>query len=117
MTHPHLGMLLETFEKRIGSIYGLKISTAILTAANFLHLSTKGMADELCPIADTQYRQTAHETTEVHLESLRIMNTIRRAAKDDANDIRVVLRVFVVRQNLAERIEFSNTASNELCGL
>lgn len=51
------------------------------------------------------------------LEGFRIMHTIRRTAEDDANHVGVVLRIFVIRQNLAERIEFAHTTADELRGL
>ena len=117
MTHPHLRMLLKALEERIGGVDRLEISAAILTAIGLLNLTAKGVGDELSTIADTQYWDAAYKLLQVDLKGFGIVNRIRRAAQDDANHRRVVLGELIVRQNLAEGIQFTHTTAYQLCGL
>ena len=117
MAHPYLRVLFKTFKEGVRRVHRLEISTAILTAVGLLNLSSKGMRDELCAIADSQYRDTTHKLLEINLERLRVVNRVRRATQDDSNHTRVVLRELVVGQNLAEGIQFTDTTTYQLRGL
>ena len=97
MTHPNLRAIVETAEKRVFRIDRIEMRTAILTRVSLLNLTSEGMRYELCTIADTKHRKTSHEPVKVHLESLRVVNGIRRAAENDSDNVTVVLWVLVVR--------------------
>ena len=45
------------------------------------------------------------------------MYRIRRTTQDDTDDIGVVFGKLVIRHNLAEGIQFTDTTANELRGL
>ena len=90
---------------------------AIFATISLLYLATIGMGDILCTIADTQHRQPADKLTEVNLEGLRVVDRERRATEDDSDDGGIILRKLVVRKNLAEGVELSDTTSDELRGL
>ena len=117
MTHPHLGILLKAFEQGVLRIYCLQIGTAILTGISFFHLTSKRIGNILCAIADAEHGQFANKLVEVNLKSLRIMYRIRRTTQDDTDDIGVVFGKLVIRHNLAEGIQFTDTTANELRGL
>ena len=117
MAHPHLRVRLETLEERVGGIKRLQVGPSILTGVGTFHLSTIGVGDELCAIADTQHRQTAHKLTEVDAEGLRVVHGIGRPTEYHADDRRVVGRKLIVGQDFAERVEFAHAASDELGGL
>ena len=75
------------------------------------------MRDELCSVADAQHGETTDELAQVNLESLGVVDAVRRSAEDDTNHIGVVLRELVVRQNLAKGVELTDTTADELRGL
>ena len=95
----------------------LQVGTTILTAVSSFHLSALGKREELSTIADAEYRNTADKLAQIYLESFRIMNGVRATAQDDTNDRWVILWKLVVRHDLAEGIEFTDTTADELCGL
>ena len=117
VAHPHLRLLLESLEERVGGVYGLQVGAAVFAAVGLLHLAAERMADELGAIADAQHGQTTHEARQVYLEGLGIVHAVGRTAEDDAYHVAIVLGVLVVRQNLAKRIEFAHTPADELGGL
>ena len=82
-----------------------------------LHLTALGVREELSTVADAEYRNAADKLAQIYLESFRIMNGIRATAQDDTNDRWVILWKLVVRHDLAEGIEFTDTTADELCGL
>ena len=114
MTHPDLRTLLKALEKRIVEINGFEVSTSVLTGIGLLHLTTEGMGDELCTIADAQHWQTPHKLRQIDLESLRIMHAIRRAAEYHANHRGIILRKLVVRHDLTEGVKLTHTTTNQL---
>jgi hypothetical protein len=75
------------------------------------------VTDKLGTVADAENWQTAHEAVKVYLECLWIMHGIRRAGKDNADNVLVILRVLIVRHDFTERVKLTNTTSNELSGL
>ena len=118
MTHPYLRVLVKSFKQWICSVDGFQIGTTILTRVGLFNLATKCVRNELCTIADAQHRHLTNKLREVNLKCLWVVNRIRRTAKDDTDDIGiVVLRILVVRQNLTEGVEFTHPAANELRGL
>ena len=86
MAHPYLRMLVESTEQGIGSVDGLQMSSAILTAVSLFHLTAEGMADVLGSIADAEHRHTAYKLAKVYLEGLWVVNAVRRTAEDHAYD-------------------------------
>ena len=117
MGHPDLGTRRKALEERIIEIDGLEIGPSVLTAVGLLHLSAKGVTDELRTIADAQHRNLTHELAQVHFERLRVMNRIRRSAQYHTNHRGVVFRELVVRQDLTESIKLADTPAYELRGL
>ena len=117
MTHPHLRLLLELLKERIRGIYRLKVGTSILARIGLLDLSTKCVRDKLGAVADAQYRDAPNKLRQVDLKGLGIVNREGRTAQDHTNHRRIVLRELVVRQNLAEGIQFTHTTANQLCRL
>ena len=117
MAHPYLRVLLKTLKEGVRRVHRLEISTAILTTVGLLNLSAEGVRDELCAIADSQYRDTAHKLPEINLERLWVVNRVRRATQDDTNHTGIVFRELVIGQNLAEGIQFTDTTAYQLCGL
>ena len=75
------------------------------------------MRDKLSTIADAQHGHTAYKLREVNLKRLGVVDRVGRATEDDANDVGIVLRVLVVRQNLTEGVQFAHSAAYELRGL
>jgi hypothetical protein len=64
--------------------------------------------DQLSTIANTQYRILTDDRAQIHLKGRRIMYGIRASAEDDADDVFVILREFIVRYNLAEGVKFTH---------
>ena len=93
------------------------MSTSVLTRVCLLDLTAKGIRNKLGSVANAQHRQASHKLAQVNLESLRVVNTVRRTAEDDTNDRGVVLGKFVVRKNLAEGVEFAHTTAYKLSSL
>ena len=87
---------------------------AILACAGLFHLSPIGVGNELCSVADAQHGIFADKLTEVGLECLRVVDTVRRTTENDTYHVGVVLRELVVRKNLTKGVEFAHTATNEL---
>ena len=110
-------MLLEALEQGIGSVDGLQVGTSVLTRVCLLDFSAISIRDVLRAIADAQHRHFAHKAAQVYLEGFGVVNAVWRSAQDYSYHLAVVFRIFVVRQNLAERVKLSHTAAYELSGL
>ena len=93
------------------------MGTAVLAAVGLLDATAEGVCDELCTVADAQYGETTDEPREVYLERLGVVDAVGRTAEDNADDVAVVLRILVVRQDLTKGIELADTTANELCRL
>ena len=117
MTHPYLRAFLEAGEEAVVKVDGLQIGTPVFTGARLFHLASIRIGNELGTVADAEHRNLSHELAEVYLESLRVVDGIRRSGQDHADHRRVVLGKLVVRQNLAEGIQLSHTPPDELCRL
>ena len=118
MRHPDLRVLVEALEQRICGVDRLQIGTTILARVGLLNLTTQGVRNELSTIADAEYGHLADKLREIYLEGLGVVHRIGRTTEDDTNDVGiVVLGVLVVRQNLTEGVEFTDTTANELRGL
>ena len=117
MAHPYLRVLDKSVEQRILGIEVLKIGASVLTRVGCLNLSTVGVRNELCAIADAKHRDASYKLAQVNLERLLIVYRIGASAEDDTDNAGVVLRELVVRHNLAEGVQFAYTAADELRGL
>ena len=117
VTHPYLRIFRKSLEQGILDINGGEMRTAVFAAVSLLHLASASMGDELRTIADAQHWQATGKAAEVDLERLRVVHRIRRAAENNTDNIGVVLRIFVVRQDFAERVELADATSDELRSL
>ena len=117
MAHPDLRALLEATEQWIVEVDGGQVRTTIFARRCRLNLAAQHMAHVLCAVADAQHGQPTHELVEIDLESLRVIDAVGTASQDDTDDVGVGSRELVVGQYLAERIEFTQTAGNELSRL
>ena len=75
------------------------------------------MRNKLSTIANAQHRHLADELVQVDLKRFGVVDGIRRPREDNTYHGVVAHREFVVRQNLAEGVKFTDTAANELRGL
>ena len=66
--------------------------------------ATKVVTDILCSITDAKNWISTTYLIEVNAEGFRVVDAKRGTAKDDADDIGIVLGKLVVGQNLAKRI-------------
>ena len=107
-------MLFEAFEERIRSIHRLQIRTAILAGVCLLHLAAQRVGDKLRTVADTQHGHLADKLRQIDLKRLGIVNRVGRTTQDHADHRRIVVREFVVRHNLAEGVQFTNTTTDQL---
>ena len=100
-------MRFKTFEKRVLGINELQVLASVLTRTGTLYFTTIHITHQLRAVADTKYRQPSADATQVHMKRIVLIDAQRRTAQDDADDIFVVLGVFVIRQDLAERVQFA----------
>ena len=117
MTHPYLRVVVEAAEERTLLVDGGKILSAILATSCWLYISAVVVGNELCTIADAEHRKATQELCEIDLESFGIVHAVGAAGKNHSDDFFVILWKLVVWQNLTERVEFAQTASDELCRL
>ena len=117
VAHPHLGMFLKALEQGILLFKGSQAGTAILTAAGRLYPAAIKPGHILCSVTDTQDRVSATNGTQIHLERLRVVDTVGRAGEDDTDNTRIIVREPVVRQDFAESIQLTQTPTDELGGL
>src|SRR5574344_556775 len=117
VAHPDLRVFFKTFKQRILRIYGLQISTSVFSCTGLLNRATITESNELRAITNSEHRIFSYNFTQITLEGVFIMNGIRRAAQDNTDDRRVILRKLVVWQNFAERVQLSHTTTNKLRGL
>ena len=117
VAHPHLRVVRNALEKGIIVVEAGKIGPAVFTESGRFNLATVGLCHILRAIAYTQERVTPPDDAQVRLESGRIIDAVRRAGENDADDRRVIFRKFVVRQDFAESVKFPQTSSDQLGGL
>ena len=110
-------MVVETAEKRIFLVDELQMGAAILAGVGFLDLSAIDVRNILRSVADAEHGHLADKLREIDLKSVGVVHREGRTAEDDADDALVANGKLVVGQNLAERVEFADTATNQLCGL
>ena len=55
MAHPHLRLGLESLEEGIAGLEVLQVGAAILATVGGLHLTSIGMGDKLCAVADAEH--------------------------------------------------------------
>ena len=115
--HPHLRVLLKALEQRVRMVDVLQVLPAVLTRTGALYLAAVGITDQLRTVADTQDRQSASDSAQVNPEGIVLIDAQRRTAQYHTDHVLVVLRVLVVRQNLAERVQFAYAAADQLRGL
>ena len=117
VAHPYLRVLFEAFKQSIVGIECPQVGTSILACAGLFNLSAVRVGNKLRSIADAEHRIFAYKLTEVYLESLSIMNRIRRSAQNHTDNVAVVFRKLVVRQDFAKRVELTHSTAYQLCGL
>ena len=117
VTHPHLTVSLKALEQWARGVYRRKIGSAVFAAVSRLHATSQCVTDELRTVAYSQHGHLADKLTEVHLESLWVVNAIGRTGQNDANHVLVSHWELVIRQNLAECVHFAQATSNQLCCL
>ncbi len=91
-----------------------QLCTSVLTGVGLLNLSAVGMGDKLCSVAYSEDWHLADKLAKIDFECLWVVNAVRGAAKDNANDGLVGYRELVVRENLTKGVEFTNATSYEL---
>ena len=118
VAHPHLRIVVKSLKQRIFLVDELQILTAIFAAAGGLHVAAQCVRNELRTIANAQNRFASTELLQIDLERLLVIDAVRRAAEDDADDVVVVAHgVFVVGDNFTKSVEFADAPRNELRGL
>ena len=117
MTHPDLTVLVEALEERVVEVNCREIRATIFATSCRLHFASKSVAHKLRTIANAQNRHASPELVQVNAERFRIIDAVRTACQNDADNIRVRYWELVVRQYLAEGVELAQTACNQLSGL
>ena len=117
VAHPDLRVRVEALEQGVVMVELSEVGAAVLAAAGGLHASAIGVGHILGAVADAEDGQASADGGEIYLEGLLVIDAEGRAAEDDADDVGVVVREFVVGHDFAEHIEFADPAADELCGL
>ena len=107
-------MRLKSPEKRVHGINELQVLASVFTRAGILYFAAVHITHQLRAVADAEYRQPSADVTQVHMKRVILIDTQGRTAQDDTDNIFVVLGVFVIRQNLAERVQFAYAPTNQL---
>ena len=96
---------------------GLKVRATVFATRCGFHFSAEVLCHILRAIANAQDGKAPANLRKIDFEGLGIVDTERRTGENDTNHRRIVVRKFVVRQNFAERVEFTHAAADELSGL
>ena len=114
MRHPYLRVRLKTIEKRVLGINELQVLASVFTRTGTLYLTTVHITHQLRTVAYTKYRQPPADVTQIHMKRIVLIDAQRRTAQNDTDYIFVVLGVFVIRQDLAERVQFAYAPTDQL---
>ncbi len=117
VAHPHLRALVEALEDGRCRVDGLEVGAAVFACSGLFDVASKGIADELCSIADAEHGVVPDDLCEVYLEGFLVVYGVGAATQDDTYDGRVIFWKLVVRQNLTKRIQLAHASTYELCGL
>ena len=115
--HPYLRALVKALEERVLAVGILELLTAVFTRSCALYFAAVAVTNQLCTIADTQYRQTPADAAQVHMKGILLIDAQGRTAQNHAYHVLVVLRILVVRQYLAEGVQLADATTYQLCGL
>ena len=107
VAHPHLAVRLEAAEEEVAQVDRREMGATILAASGRLHPAAKRVADILGAVTDAQHGDAPPELTEIDTESLGVIDAVGAAGEDDTDDVRVVLREFVIRKDFTEGVEFA----------
>ena len=66
---------------------------------------------------EVEVKGAALNLGEIKLEGTLLIDAVGRARQDNTNHIRIILWKLVVRHDFAERVQFTNTTTNQLSGL
>ena len=114
MTHPHLRAWMETSKERILPVDSGQVLPPVLTAASRFHAPTQFVTHVLRSIADAQDGILSTNLAQVHLKGLWVIHAVWTSTQNHANNAWVIEWHPVVRKNLTESIQFTNSASNQL---
>ena len=117
VTHPYLRIFLKALEQRVLRVERSKMRAAVFTRVGLFNLSAIRGGDKLRTVAYSEHGKLADKPAQVGLESLRIVDGIRRTAEDYAYDALGVLRKLVVGQDFAERVKLTHTTADKLRSL
>ena len=114
--HPHLRFRAYTLQEgRRG--HGAQHGAAVFAAVGSLYLAAAGMGQVLGAVADAQQRQTAAESTYVHLRGIGVPHAAGTAGKDDTLHRAVQGRYLIIRVDFAIYIQFAQAPPDELRNL
>ena len=76
MTHPHLRMVVQTFQQRIVVLKLSQVGASVLTAAGGFHIATIGVRHELRAVANAENGQAAPDIGQVNLKRALVIHFI-----------------------------------------
>ena len=82
--------------------------------ASVKHEWTELLNGRLLAFSDVEYRDARAELAEGVCEYLRLLYGILVARKDETDNVFVILWILVVRKDLAESVQLTNAASDDL---
>ena len=117
VAHPDLGVRLESLEQRAILVQHRQGGTAVFPRSHRLHFPAVRPAQVLGAVADAQHGITAQNAGQIGMESVGGIDAQRRAAQNDADDVRVPKGELVVREDFTKGVHLAHPTADELGGL
>jgi hypothetical protein len=99
-----------------GSLYEVSRSPILCAVTCVKHEWTELLNGRLLAFSDVEYWDARAELAEGVCEYLRLLYCILVARKDETDNVFVILWILVVRKDLAESVQLTNAASDDLGG-
>ena len=117
VAHPHLRTLVKSLEQRAVGSNESQIGTTVFTCTGLFNLTAIDIAEQLCTVADSKYGILAYNARQVRTECVIGIHAKRRSTQNHTYNVRIIFWETDIRENLAERIQFSYSTAYQLSGL